>query len=54
MAGKRGGPSPTMTDVAHLAGVSQTCVSLVLNESPGARIPEATRQRVLSAAKKLE
>ncbi len=54
MAQKQSGPNPTMTDVAHLAEVSQSTVSLVLNESPGARIPEATRQRVLNAAKKLE
>lgn len=45
--------SPTMTDVAHLAGVSQSCVSLVLNDAPGARVPERTRQRVIRAAQKL-
>lgn len=54
MVSRRSGPNPTMTDVAHLAGVSQSAVSLVLNETPGARIPEATRQRVLNAAKKLD
>jgi LacI family transcriptional regulator len=42
-----------MTDVAKLAGVSQSCVSLVLNDAPGARLPEATRQRVIRAAEKL-
>lgn len=45
--------SPTMTDVARLAGVSQSCVSLVLNDAPGARVPEATRLRVIRAARKL-
>ena len=45
--------SPTMTDVARLAGVSQSCVSLVLNDAPGARVPESTRLRVIRAARKL-
>jgi LacI family transcriptional regulator len=42
-----------MTDVAKLAGVSQSCVSLVLNDAPGARVPESTRLRVIDAAQKL-
>lgn len=46
----RPGRRPTMTDVARLAGVSQSSVSLVLNDMPGARISEATRRRVLEAA----
>ena len=41
---------PTMTDVAKLAGVSQSSVSLVLNRMTGARISEATRERVEAAA----
>ncbi len=41
---------PTMTDVARLAGVSQSSVSLVLNQMVGARIAEATRERVMKAA----
>lgn len=41
---------PTMTDVAKLAGVSQSSVSLVLNRMTGARISEATRERVIAAA----
>jgi LacI family transcriptional regulator len=45
--------NPTMHDVARLAGVSQSCVSMVLNDAQGARIPEATRQRVLRAASTL-
>jgi LacI family transcriptional regulator len=44
---------PTMTDVARLAGVSQSSVSLVLNQMMGARISDATRERVLSAAHEL-
>src|SRR5688572_11122164 len=39
-----------MTDVATLAGVSQTTVSLVLNDAIGARLSGKTRQRVLDAA----
>ncbi|WP_169791968.1 LacI family DNA-binding transcriptional regulator [Jiangella muralis] len=41
-------------DVARVAGVSQTTVSMVLNERTGgsARISEDTRERVLSAIKK--
>ena len=43
----------TMTDVATLAGVSQTTVSLVLNGATSARLSAATRQRVNEAAKAL-
>lgn len=43
----------TSHDVARVANVSRTTVSLVLNNVPGVRITEATRQRVLEAAKKL-
>lgn len=42
-----------MTDVAKLAGVSQSSVSLVLNNMTGARISDATRQRVWEAAHSL-
>jgi LacI family transcriptional regulator len=42
-----------MTDVARLAGVSQSSVSLVLNNMSGARISELTRKNVLSAARKV-
>jgi LacI family transcriptional regulator len=45
--------SPTMTDVAARAGVSQTTVSLVLNNSLGARLSASTRQRVRDAAREL-
>jgi DNA-binding LacI/PurR family transcriptional regulator len=44
---------PTSADVAARAGVSRTTVSLVLNNR-GASIPEATRQRVLEAARELD
>lgn len=43
---------PTSWDVARLAGVSRSTVSLVLNRAQ-VQIPESTRQRVLEAANKL-
>ena len=42
-----------MTDVAQIAGVSQSSVSLALNRMVGARISEATRARVLEAARNI-
>lgn len=42
-----------MMDVAAKAGVSQATVSLVLNESQGVRLSEATRARVMEAARAL-
>jgi LacI family transcriptional regulator len=45
--------APTMMDVAAQAGVSQTTVSLVLNDAMGARLSHETRHRVLAAAKEL-
>src|SRR5258708_39026619 len=44
----------TSKDIAKLAGVSRTTVSFVLNDAPGMRIPEETRQRVLAAARQLD
>ncbi len=44
---------PTSHDVARLAGVSRTTVSLVLNHVPGTRINVETRQRVVAAARQL-
>jgi len=43
----------TAADVAKRAGVSQPTVSLVLSNNPKARVAEATRARVLQAAKEL-
>jgi DNA-binding LacI/PurR family transcriptional regulator len=43
----------TAQDVADKAGVSRTTVSFVLNNTPGANIPEETRERVLAAAREL-
>lgn len=43
----------TSADVARAAGVSQTTVSFVLNDTPGQRIPADTRRRVLEAARQL-
>jgi DNA-binding LacI/PurR family transcriptional regulator len=40
-------------DVAKAAGVSRTTVSFVLNQVPGVSISEATRERVLEAARRL-
>ncbi|MBV9555704.1 MAG: LacI family DNA-binding transcriptional regulator [Pseudolabrys sp.] len=42
-----------MTDVARLAGVSQSSVSLVLNQMAGARISDTTRERVKEVAREI-
>lgn len=44
---------PSMYDVARTAGVSQTTVSLVVNDAPHANIPEATRDRIWAAVQEL-
>ena len=44
---------PTSKDVAKLAGVSQTTVSFVINNTPGVSITEETRQKVLDAVHQL-
>jgi LacI family transcriptional regulator len=44
---------PTSADVAIEAGVSRTTVSFVLNGRTDVKIPNETRQRVLSAAERL-
>ncbi|HEV7254014.1 MAG TPA: LacI family DNA-binding transcriptional regulator [Mesorhizobium sp.] len=49
--GRRG--RPTMTDVARMAGVSQSSVSLVLNDMTGSRISAETRARVWDAARQI-
>lgn len=51
--GKADEPKPTMMDVARAAKVSQSCVSLVLNDTPGARLSKETRKRVRDAARAL-
>ncbi len=43
----------TAAKVAELAGISRTTVSFVLNNVPGIKISEETRQRVLDAAREL-
>ena len=45
--------SPTMKDVARLAGVSQTTVSFVINNLSEAGIPDETQQRVWDAVEQL-
>ncbi len=47
---RKTGLRPTMTDIARLAGVSQSCVSLVLNDAPGGRLSDATKLRVREIA----
>lgn len=42
-----------MTDVARLAGVSQTSVSLILNNTISARISASTRERVIATAREV-
>ena len=44
---------PTSADVASEAGVSRTTVSFVLNNRTDVKIPDETRQRVLTAAARL-
>ena len=43
-----------MSDVARLAGVSQTTVSFILNDTPGSSITHETRERVLAAVRELD
>ena len=44
---------PTMADIARLSGVSQSTVSLVLNQKGSRAIPLETAERVLAAAREL-
>jgi hypothetical protein len=50
---KKAKKRPLMQDIAILAGVSRTTVSLVLNQVETANIPSETQERVLAAAKEL-
>jgi len=43
----------TSADIARAAGVSRTTVSYVLNDTPGASVSDATRQRIHAAAERL-
>ena len=43
----------TLKDVANLAGVSHTTVSLVVNDAGGSRVSDGTRRRVLDAIQTL-
>jgi LacI family transcriptional regulator len=43
-----------MYDVARAAGVSQTTVSLVVNNAPNASIPETTRDRIWAVVRELD
>lgn len=46
-------PKPKQSDVARLAGVSQTTVSQVLNNAAAFSVPQETRQRVIDAVRQL-
>jgi len=50
---EKGRGRPTMTDVARIAGVSQSSVSLVLNQMTGSRISVDTQHRVIEAARQI-
>ena len=45
---------PSMSDVARRAGVSQTTVSFILNDTPGSNISQDTRDRVWAAVEELD
>ncbi|OCJ13148.1 LacI family transcriptional regulator [Rhizobium sp. AC44/96] len=47
------GERVTMMDIATAAGCSQAAVSFVLNNTPGTRISQQTRDRVIDAARTL-
>ncbi len=52
-SGRRSGSRVTMTDIAKAAGCSQSAVSFVLNNTPGMRLSQQTRERVIEAARQL-
>ncbi|MGH2616557.1 MAG: LacI family DNA-binding transcriptional regulator, partial [Thermomicrobiales bacterium] len=47
------GRRPTQADVARLAGVSQAMVSYIVSETTTVVVPDATRQRILTAIAEL-
>ena len=49
---KKGG-QPTIKDIAREAGVSATTVSLALENKPTSRVSQATREKILSIAQKM-
>jgi LacI family repressor for deo operon, udp, cdd, tsx, nupC, and nupG len=49
----RSGRAASRKDVAAAAGVAPSTVSLIINQTPGIRIPTTTRDRVLEAARRL-
>lgn len=51
--GTEGRRSPTIKDVARVAGVSPTTVSFVLNDVSGSGISEKTRRKVAASAREL-
>jgi LacI family transcriptional regulator len=51
--GRRNGSRVTMTDIAKAAGCSQAAVSFVLNNTPGTRLSQQMRDRVIEAARAL-
>lgn len=53
MTSEKGNTRVTRADVAAKAGISPTTVAYVLNETPGVKIREETRSKVLEAAKSL-
>lgn len=44
---------PTMTDIAKLAGVSQSTVSLVINDVQGTQVSQRTREAVMKIAREI-
>ena len=50
---KKSRPNPTASDVAHLAGVSRTQVSYVLNKKHLEHVSEVNKQKIMEAAREL-
>ena len=48
------GKKPTAQDVAALAGVSQSTVSMILNNKPNVSFAPETIERVYNAARQLD
>ena len=52
-AGEGGVRRATMTDIAREVGCSQATVSFVLNNTPGIRLSDETRRRVIETARRI-